>query len=94
MPNQSEYWVWYDDEPRSILKSKIEQAVQHYQEKYGELPKECKFNGNMVNSSEDSAGDLLLEQLQFSTVTILTPVNIPRNNFWLGPVPVLFAPKA
>jgi hypothetical protein len=84
-----DYWVWYDDEPKNTLKFKIEQAVSRYQEKYRELPRECRFNQNMMAGLDNSADDLLLEEIQFTGVELSITDNIPRNNFWLGPVPFL-----
>ena len=91
MTNGVDYWVWYDDEPKNTLKFKMEQALNRYQEKYRELPRECNFNQNMITSPDDTVGEFSLEQIQFPGVEVVITDNIPRNNFWLGPVPLLSA---
>ncbi len=84
-----DYWVWYDDEPKNTLKFKIEQAISRYQEKYRELPRECRFNQSMMAGLDNSVEDLLLEEIQVTGVEVSITDNIPRNNFWLGPIPLL-----
>ncbi len=90
----AQYWVWYDDEPKSTVMSKIDNALKRYQEKFGELPRECKFNEKMVVVPEEVlAGERGFEIIQIPGVQVLTYDNIPSNNFWLGPIPQLLTKK-
>jgi hypothetical protein len=40
--------LWFDNDPRTALKSKIERAADYYRQKYGLNPDLCMVNPSML----------------------------------------------
>lgn len=72
------YFVWYDDNPKKTINTKIDEAVLRYKQKFGKNPNICKLNEKM----EQLPGNLNGEKV--AGVKVLTTKNIPQNYFWIG----------
>ncbi len=71
------YFVWYDDNPKKPVNTKIDEAVLRYKQKYGATPSICMLSEKI--QSGDYAG--------VSTnlgIEVRTAKHVPQNYFWIG----------
>ena len=66
--------LWFDNNPQTALKTKIEKAVDYYRKKYGREPNLCLLNPNMTEEVEIEIGKV--------TVRPYRPV-LP-GHLWIG----------
>lgn len=67
--------LWYDNDPRTDIASKIYQAVDYYMQKYHARPNLCYVHPSMiVPKAED----------HISGVEVRTSKQVRPNHFWLG----------
>lgn len=67
--------LWFDDDPRTALKAKIERAVGYYRQKYGRLPDVCLVHPSMLLSAPTET---------FDKVTVRpNPIILP-GHLWIG----------
>ena len=66
--------LWFDNDPKSDLSSKVLKAVNYYRNKYGEEPNLCFVHPSMVPEGEDKADGIEI----CSNNTILP------HHFWIG----------
>ena len=66
--------LWFDNDPKTGLSSKIERAVDYYRQKYGRDPDLCLLHPSMVDT--ESAANLKI------TIRPYSPV-LP-GHFWIG----------
>ncbi len=67
--------LWFDDDPRTALKAKIERAVGYYRQKYGRLPDVCLVHPSMLSSAPAET---------FDKVTVRpNPIILP-GHLWIG----------
>jgi hypothetical protein len=66
--------LWFDDTPGRPVMAIIERAVEHYTEKYGEVPSVCLVH-------PDALAD---EGYPGNSVNILPAPNVLPHHFWLG----------
>lgn len=66
--------LWFDNDNKTDLSSKIKRAVVYYQQKYGQTPNLCFVHPSMLpaNSKPDTG-------LELRTTRKVLP-----NHFWLG----------
>jgi hypothetical protein len=67
-------WMWFDNDEERTLEEKIQLAVQHYREKFGNAPNTCFVNKNLLAEDEMLCG----------RVRVVAACNIMPNYFWLG----------
>jgi hypothetical protein len=65
--------LWYDDDPRKSLDSKIEQAAERYRQKYGRPPNACYVNPALAADGARCGG-----------VRILPARSLRPNYLWIG----------
>jgi hypothetical protein len=65
--------LWYDDDPRKSLDSKIEQAAERYCQKYGCPPNACYVNPALVGDGARRAG-----------LRVLPARSLRPNYLWIG----------
>ncbi len=66
--------LWFDNDPKADLTSKISRAVAYYQSKYGQTPNLCFVHPSMVKSSPAKSG----------SIEVRSSRSVQPNHFWLG----------
>lgn len=66
--------LWFDDNPKVPLTTKIENAARRYKEKFGRFPDVCYVHPKTL------AGATTMP----TKVKVIELTNIPPNHFWIG----------
>jgi hypothetical protein len=66
--------LWFDNDPETSLKAKIERAAEYYSQKYGQKPNLCFVHPKML------AGD----PERCDGIDIRATHQVLPNHFWLG----------
>ena len=66
--------MWFDNDPKTNIASKIEQAIAVYKKKFGITPDLCLINPKMFGESLTSVNGVTVKQYQ----------QILPWHFWLG----------
>ncbi len=56
--------MWFDNDPKTALLEKVEQAAAYYREKYGRAPDLCLVNPKMMTEPELRAGRVVVKALR------------------------------
>lgn len=65
--------MWYDDDPRKTLDTKIEQAAARYAEKHGHAPTACYINPGTLMAGGNRQG-----------LRVIPARTVRLNYLWLG----------
>ena len=73
--------LWFDNDTKSELTTKIERAAHYYREKYGKQPNVCFVHPSMVKpqSSEEANKTIVRGDIELRTSKSVLP-----NHFWIG----------
>ena len=52
--------LWFDNDPKTALSTKIEKAANYYQKKYGRKPNLCLINPNSLNGEKSGDGKITI----------------------------------
>jgi len=66
--------LWFDNDPKTDLPTKISRAAAYYQKKYGQKPDICFVHPTMVGSSP----------LRSQGIEVRPTRQVMPNHFWLG----------
>lgn len=66
--------LWFDNDPKLDLPTKIQRAIEYYQNKYGQKPDLCYVNPGAAADKLPKAAGLEVQPNQM----------ILPNHFWLG----------
>jgi len=66
--------LWYDDDPKTDLRTKVHRAADYYQKKYGIRPNLCYVHPSMLGQ----------ERMQVNEIEVRTNRRVLRNHLWLG----------
>jgi len=66
--------LWFDNNPKSDLRTKVNHAVAYYRKKYGEEPNLCFVHPSMVSD----------ENIGSSNLTLRTNTSMIPHHFWIG----------
>lgn len=66
--------LWFDNDPKTNLETKLTKAVQYYETKYGQLPNLCFVHPSMLND----------HRLTNNGVEIRSSKKVLPNHLWLG----------
>jgi hypothetical protein len=66
--------LWFDNDPKADLSSKIARAVDYYQKKYGQAPDLCYVHPSMLKEDDPKTGK----------VEIRSNRSVLPNHFWIG----------
>jgi hypothetical protein len=66
--------LWFDNDPKSTLLTKIEHAVDYYQQKYGVTPNICYLHPSMMNT----------DPVKSKSIDIRTNQMVLPNHLWIG----------
>ena len=66
--------LWYDNDPHTALKEKVDRAADYYNKKYGRLPTLCLVHPGMLSAPRAEAGK----------ITIRSHRSILPGHLWIG----------
>jgi hypothetical protein len=66
--------LWFDNDPKTSLPSKIDRAAAYYHKKYGKTPTHCYLNPLMLGEGEANKCNL----------EIKTNQSILHHHLWIG----------
>jgi hypothetical protein len=66
--------LWFDNDPKADLLTKIQRATDYYQHKYGQKPDVCYVHPSMVAEKAPRLSDIEVAGNQM----------VQPNHFWLG----------
>lgn len=84
--------LWFDNDPKSNLDSKIERAAIYYRDKYGRSPTLCFVHPTMLNGKPEAAapppseGRELRPDKRFAAcgIEVRSNQSVLPNHFWIG----------
>jgi hypothetical protein len=73
--------LWFDNDAKSELTTKIERAAHYYREKYGKQPNVCFVHPSMVKAkpAEEANKTIIRGDIELRTSKSVLP-----NHFWIG----------
>lgn len=66
--------LWFDNDPKSDLQSKVTRAAAYYRSKYGESPNLCFVHPSMLSEKMSKAGK----------IAVRSNIAIIPHHFWIG----------
>jgi hypothetical protein len=66
--------LWFDNDSKADLYSKITRAADYYQKKYGQLPDLCFVHPTMLKA----------ENVRSGKIEVRTNRSVLPNHFWIG----------
>lgn len=66
--------LWFDDDKKRTLEEKVQRAVAHYFQKFGQRPSVCYLNPGTMNGGPQAV----------SGVQLCTAKNVLLHHFWIG----------
>lgn len=66
--------LWFDNDPKADLKTKIERLVAYYTKKYGQAPNLCYVHPSMVTNGNGSDNGIEVRPNR----------SVLPNHFWVG----------
>ena len=54
------FMMWFDNNPKTALTTKIEKAVDYYQHKYGRDPNLCLVNPSMLEVGQEVTNKIVI----------------------------------
>ena len=66
--------LWFDNDPKTTLLTKVHQAAEYYRSKYGRMPDMCLVNPSMLAEA----------QLQDGKITIKPLRSVLPGHLWIG----------
>ena len=66
--------LWFDNDPKTDLASKVKRAASYYSKKYGRSPNICFVHPSMLSNGKKRAG----------RVEIRTNGSVLPHHFWIG----------
>ena len=68
--------LWFDDDSRSTLETKIQKAAQYYKNKYGRAPDLCLVHPTMLDGSKPA--------MSHSSITVRPYNPVLPGHIWIG----------
>lgn len=66
--------LWFDNDTKSEIKTKIKRAAVYYQKKYGQTPNLCYVHPSMVNEEPQNSDG----------IEVRTTRSVLPHHFWIG----------
>ena len=66
--------LWFDNDSKSDLSSKVKKAAEYYRNKYGQAPNLCYVHPSMIPD----------ESVKAEQISIFSKHTIIPNHFWIG----------
>ena len=68
--------LWFDNDPKSDLRTKINRAADYYQKKYGQKPDLCFVHPSMVTP--------VLPMQKLQGIEVRATRQVSPNHIWMG----------
>ena len=77
--------LWFDNDPKAEISTKVERAASYYYSKYGKKPTLCFVHPSMMTSMKSKENEAASKpHLQSAGVEIRTSRSVLPNHFWIG----------
>ena len=80
--------LWFDNDKKTSIPSKVERAAQYYQKKYGKNPNLCYVHPKMViaenGGKKSSKKTDAKKPLKIGKVLVLKNEKVLPDHFWIG----------
>lgn len=77
--------LWFDNDPKAELGTKIERAATYYRKKYGQNPTLCFVHPSMLAEKGAGQSEPAKEKaLQSGGVEVRLTRSVLPNHFWIG----------
>ena len=73
--------LWFDNDPKAGIQTKIERAASYYRTKYGATPNLCFVNPKMLPNGETEPPRL---RSASGDIEVRSSRSVLPNHFWLG----------
>jgi hypothetical protein len=73
--------LWFDNDPKSEVTTKITRATAYYRDKYGEKANLCFVHPSMVDNGSIKKEN---NRLHSGAVEVRTTQSVLPNHFWIG----------
>lgn len=70
--------LWFDNDPKLDMISKVQKAAVYYKDKYGREPNLCFVHPSMITDSTSKTG----------SVVVRTNSTVLPHHFWMGFQPI------
>lgn len=74
--------LWFDNDPKTDLSTKIDRAKTYYRTKYGKTPNLCFVHPSMIPAPVE--GEEQPEKLTTGDIEIRGNRSVLPNHFWIG----------
>jgi hypothetical protein len=74
--------LWFDNDPKAGLDTKIERAASYYREKYGRVPTLCFVHPSMIPKSANNAEPA--SAVKAGGLDVRPTQSVLPNHFWIG----------
>lgn len=79
--------LWFDNDPKAELNTKVERAVAYYRTKYGKAPTICFVHPSMIKENgAKPQPDEVSQAIVLRSVGVIIRSNrsVLPNHFWIG----------
>ena len=79
--------LWFDNDKKTSIPTKVEKAARYYQKKYGVNPDVCYVHPKMVNGSNGNKGKKKKAQvkpIKIGKILVLKNEKVLPDHFWIG----------
>ena len=80
--------LWFDNDQKTSIPSKVARAADYYQKKYGKHPDVCYVHPKtVVDQQEKTTGSTRVDnqdQLKIGQILVLINEKILPDHFWIG----------
>jgi hypothetical protein len=73
--------LWFDNDPKTEVSTKIARAASYYHDKYGKSPNLCFVHPSMLGAAPQENGN---GSLKGGAIEVRTSPTIRPNHFWIG----------
>jgi len=76
--------LWFDNDPKADLQTKVKRAADYYLSKYGKIATICYVHPDMIPAGTD--GEINVQAAPDRTIEVRPTRTILRNHLWIGTV--------
>ena len=76
--------LWFDNDPKAELSSKIERAATYYRNKYGATPTVCFVHPSMIAAAASPEPNPAQPALRSAGLEIRPTRSVLPNHLWIG----------
>lgn len=76
--------LWFDNDKQTDLVTKVENAADYYQQKYGLRPNTCYVHPTMAPGGDDAAIEDEGPVLEAGSIHVKTSKTVLPNHIWIG----------